>query len=194
MVTPSLVIAAAALFAAQPVPAAAIVAAPTKLAGVAGAASNVNPNVAPNVVPIFAVVPGGLGSPLAAGPKGGPPRLIWTGFQMTDGGSRVFVQTTGEVELELASHKDGVTVTLHNCRVSMRNNSRTLDTRFFATPVQQVVVHQRRHDVQLAIALKGPAQSTPSQQTGPDGSHFWVIDFAPAAKLAAVPEKPVSLK
>jgi hypothetical protein len=176
--TPALVFAAAALFAAQPVPASPVVAAP----------------VAPIATPIFAVVPGGVGSPLAAGPKGGPPRLIWTGFQMTDGGSRVFVQTTGEVQLELANHKDSVTVTLHNCRIHMRNNSRTLDTRFFATPVQQIVVHQRRRDIQLAIALKGSAQPTPSQQTGPDGSHFWVIDFAPPAKLAAAPAKSVSLK
>src|SRR5438045_3025617 len=80
--------------------------------------------------PVFAVVPGGGASPLAPGPRSGPPRVVWTGFQVTERGSRVFVQTTGSVELEIAAGdgKGGVTVTLRNCRIHMRNNSRTLDT------------------------------------------------------------------
>jgi len=87
--------------------------------------------------PVLALVPGGGASPLAPGPKSGPPRVVWTGFQVTDQGSRVFVQTTGSVELELDSGtgKAGVTVTLRNSPVHMRNHSRTLDTPFFATPV-----------------------------------------------------------
>jgi hypothetical protein len=145
--------------------------------------------------PVFAVVPGGAGSPLAAGPKGGPPRLVWTGFQVTDAGSRVFVQTTGPIEIEVvASDKAELTVTLRNCRIHMRNNSRTLDTRFFASPVQQIAVHQRRRDVRLDIALKEPVQATTHQQPGPDGTQFWVIDFALADKVAAAPQKSGSLK
>ena len=147
--------------------------------------------------PVFAVVPGGAASPLAAGPKGGPPRLVWTGFQVTHEGSRVFVQTTGQVELEVGggTGKAGVTVTLRNCRIHMRNNSRTLDTRFFASPVQQIAVHQRHRDVQLDIALRQPAKPTPHQEDGPDGTHFWVIDFSPVeAVVTATPEKPGSLK
>ena len=152
-----------------------------------------------SVRPVFSVVPGGGGSPLGAGPKGGAPRLVWTGFQVTDEGSRVFVQTTAEVELQVVTGKGGLTVTLHNCRIHMRNNSRTLDTRFFASPVQQVSVHQRHRDVELDIALKGPAQATQRQQAGPDGTHFWVIDFAAPEKVAApvavpAPAKSVSLK
>jgi hypothetical protein len=147
--------------------------------------------------PVFAVVPGGAGSPLAAGPKGGPPRVVWTGFQVTDQGSRVFVQTTGAVALELTGGegKAGVTVTLHNCRIHMRNNSRTLDTRFFTSPVEQIAVHQRRRDVQLDIALRQPAKPTPRQEEGPAGTHFWVIDFAaPETVVTATPQKPGSLK
>jgi hypothetical protein len=152
-----------------------------------------------SVRPVFSVVPGGSGSPLAAGPKGGAPRLVWTGFQVTDEGSRVFVQTTAEVELEVVTGKGGVTVTLHNCRIHMRNNSRTLDTRFFTSPVQQVSVHQRHRDVKLDIALKGPAQPTQRQEAGPDGTHFWVIDFAASEKAVApapapAPTKSISLK
>ena len=86
--------------------------------------------------PVFSVVPGGSGSPLGAAPRGGTPQLVWTGFQVTEEGSRVFVQTTAEVELKVVPAKGGVTLTLHNCRVHMRNNSRTLDTRFFVTPIR----------------------------------------------------------
>jgi hypothetical protein len=107
--------------------------------------------------------------------------LVWTGFQVIDGGSRVFVQTSADVALDLVTTKDGLVATLRNCRIHMRNNSRTLDTRFFATPVKQVSVRQRRKDVQLDIALKQPAPATSHKQTGPNGSQFWVIDFATAA-------------
>ena len=63
-----------------------------------------------------------------------------------------------------------MTVTLHNCRIHMRNNSRTLDTRYFNTPIEQVVVHQRRKDVQLEIALRQPAKPTPREEQGRDGN------------------------
>jgi hypothetical protein len=135
--------------------------------------------------PLFSVVPGGTGSPLSTAPRRGTPQLVWTGFQVTDSGSRVFVQTTAEVELKVENAKGGVTVTLHNCRVHMRNNSRMLDTRYFASPVERIAVHQRRRDIQLDIALRAPAQSTPRQEAGPGGTHFWVIDFAPPDKVAA---------
>jgi len=124
-------------------------------------------------------MPGGSGSPLGTAPKRGTPQLVWTGFQVTESGSRVFVQTTAEVELKVEQAKSGVTVTLHNCRIHMRNNSRMLDTRFFASPVARIAVHQRHRDIQLEIALRAPAQSTPRQEAGPGGTHFWVIDFAP---------------
>lgn len=147
--------------------------------------------------PVFAVVPGGSGSPLAAGPKRGPARVVWTGFQVTEQGSRVFVQTTGTVEIEVTggTRQSGVTVTLRNCRIHMRNNSRTLDTRYFNSPIEQIAVHQRRRDVQLEIALRQPAKPTPREEQGPDGTHFWVIDFAAAETVVtATPEKPGSLK
>jgi hypothetical protein len=142
---------------------------------------------APAAPPVFAVVPGGSGSPLGAAPTHGRPRLVWTGFQMVEGGSRVFVQTTAEVELKVGPGKGGVTLTLHNCRVHLRNNSRTLDTRYFASPVQQIAVHQRRRDIELDVALRAAVQSIARREEGPGGTHFWVIDFTPAGEEAAAP-------
>lgn len=128
----------------------------------------------------FSVTPGGAGTPLAALPKGRTPQLVWTGFQVTGSGSRVFVQITHDVQLDVQTVKGGLTVTLRNCRIHARNNSRTLDTRFFATPVKQVEVHQRKRGVELDIALKEPAAATPRKESGPGGSQFWVLDFAPS--------------
>ena len=143
------------------------------------------PALAEKAAPVFSVVPGGSSSPLSAVPRRGKPQLVWTGFQVTESGSRVFVQTTAEVELKVENAKGGVTVTLHNCRVHMRTNSRMLDTRYFASPVERIAVRQRRRDIQLDIALRAPAQSTPRQEAGPGGTHFWVIDFAPTEKVAS---------
>jgi hypothetical protein len=134
----------------------------------------------------FSVTPGGAGSPLASWPKGKTPQLVWTGFQVTASGSRVFVQLTHDVDLDVQPIKGGLAVTLHRCRIHMRNNSRTLDTRFFASPVTTVSVHQRKGGVELDIALKEPSAATPRKESGPGGSQFWVLDFAPsdAAKPA----------
>jgi hypothetical protein len=129
--------------------------------------------------------------PLASWPKGGAPRLIWTGFQVTERGSRVFVQVTRDVQLDVQSVKGGLAVTLRSCRIHMRNNSRTLDTRFFESPVREVSVHQRRNGVELDIALKEPASATPRKEAGPGGSQFWVLwvlDFAPTAAARPAPK------
>ena len=118
------------------------------------------------------------GSPMSW-PKGtgGGPRLIWTGFQMTAGGSRLYLQTTADVELAVRPGKGGLTITLQNCRIHMRNAARPLDTSFFRTPVKMVSVHQRKKDIEVAVALREAADSTPRKQAGPNGSQFWILDF-----------------
>jgi hypothetical protein len=137
------------------------------------------------------VVPGGEArNPLPRAGKA-PPHLIWSGFQSGDNGSRVFFQTNGPVTFALgkpgAAHggKPGtVSIFLRNCRIHLRNNSRHLDTRFFATPVEGVTAVQRRKDVELLISLKQPASPTPRTEPGPDGTQFLVLDFPPGQPLA----------
>ena len=46
-------------------------------------------------------------------------------------------------------------------------------------------MRQHRRDIELNIALREPAQSTPRREDGPAGTHFWVVDFAPPVKSAA---------
>ena len=131
------------------------------------------------------VVPGSAGkNPLPAAPKSGP-HLVWTGFQMTATGSRVFLQTTQPVQFDLnegAAKKSGrstLGVLLRGCRIHMANNRRKIDTRFFATPVSGVSARQRGRDVEVHIALRELADAVPHSEPGPDGSQFVVLDFPP---------------
>jgi hypothetical protein len=119
-------------------------------------------------------------------PKSGPARLVWTGFQMHGEASRVYLQATGDVEVSVAPSKDGLTVTVHNCRMHVRNGRRPLDTRFFRTPVKSVTLSQRKKDVALLIGLAEPVGDVvPHKEAGPNGSQFWVLDFPPAKAIVA---------
>jgi hypothetical protein len=131
------------------------------------------------------VVPGTAGrNPLPAIPKGGS-FLVWTGFQMTPTGSRVFLQTTTSVPFNLdegrasKSGKSTLTVRLPDCRIFMANNRRKIDTRFFATPVAGISARQKGHEVEVRISLREVAVGVPHTEAGPDGTQFVVIDFPP---------------
>lgn len=142
------------------------------------------------------VVPGPNGHNPLPRAKKTPPRLIWSGFQAGDKGSKVFFQTNQPVTFELGSPSAGdgksMTVFLRNCRIHLRNNRRRLDTSYFATPVEGVTVVQRRKDVELRIALKEPASATPRSEPGPDGSQFVVLEFPPG-KAKGEPGAPASV-
>ena len=131
------------------------------------------------------VVPGPTGrNPLPSPPKSGP-HLVWTGFQMTATGSRVFLQTTQSVQFDIdegavkKSGKSTVGVLLRGCRIFMANNRRKIDTRFFATPVSGVSARQRGRDVEVKVALREQANAVPHSEPGPDGTQFVVLDFPP---------------
>ncbi len=131
------------------------------------------------------VVPGPSGkNPLPAAPKGGP-YLVWTGFQMTATGSRVFLQTTRPVQFDLnegAAKKSGkstLAVLLRGSRIHMANNRRKIDTRFFATPVAGISARQRGRDVEVRLALRELVAAVPHSEAGPDGTQFVVLDFPP---------------
>jgi hypothetical protein len=111
--------------------------------------------------------------------------LIWTGFQLTATGSRVFLQTTEPVQFEVKEGhgakggKSLVVVVLRKCRIHMANNRRKIDTRFFATPVSGLSARQRRGDVEVHLALREAASVTPRSEAGPGGTQFLVMDFPP---------------
>ena len=139
------------------------------------------------------VAPGaGTKNPLPQAPDGGP-YLVWTGFQMTAGGSRVFLQTTRSVMFDVKhggsgkASKSMLEVLLHGCRIHMANNQRKIDTRYFATPVFFVSARQKGKDVEVRIGLRERVSVTPREEAGPDGTQFLVVDFPPGT---AEPEPP----
>jgi hypothetical protein len=132
-----------------------------------------------------------VGTPMAW-PKTGPTRVVWTGFQMHGGGSRVYLQATNDVEVSVAASKEGLTVTVHDCRLHVRNGGRPMDTRFFQTPVKSVSLRQQKKDVAVLIALKEPVDVVPRKESGPNGSQFWVLDFPSGKSLLADGPRPTS--
>jgi len=111
-------------------------------------------------------------------PKGTGPQLVWTGFQKSDSGPLVFLQTSTATPFEMgeASGKR-VSVFLRNCRIHLDNNSRRLETRFFGTNVLSVQARQRKKDVEIIVTLKAPSVPTPRTDAGPDGSQYVVLAF-----------------
>jgi hypothetical protein len=123
-------------------------------------------------------------NPLPHLPKTGT-YLVWTGFQMTPTGSRVFLQTTEAVQFAVDEGRPGkkgksiLSVRLPGCRIFMANNRRRIDTRYFATPVAGVSARQKGRDVEVRIALREVASAVPHTEAGPDGTQFVVLDFPP---------------
>ena len=72
----------------------------------------------------------------------------------------------------------------------MKNNARRIDTRFFASPVEQVSARQRRKDVELMVTLEGAAAPTTRTEPGPDGTHFLVLSFPPGRAQAPAAARP----
>ncbi len=111
-------------------------------------------------------------------PKGTAPQLVWTGFQKSENGPLVFLQTSTPTPFEMgvASGKR-ISVFLRNCRIHLDNNSRRLETRFFGTNVLSVQARQRKKDVEIIVTLKAPSLPTPRTDAGPDGSQYVVLAF-----------------
>lgn len=142
------------------------------------------------------VVPGPAAkNPLPAAPKAGS-HLVWTGFQMTPTGSRVFLQTTSAVQFDVEEGRAGkggkstLAVRLDGCRIHMANNRRKIDTRYFATPVVGLSARQKGRNVEVRIALRETASAVSHVEPGPEGTQFVVLDFPPGK---AAPE-PTALQ
>lgn len=147
----------------------------------------------------YAGVPGPEGRNPLPRPKSDPSRLVWTGFKMAGDRSELFLQTTRPITFDLVEGAAGqpprLSVFLRNCRIHLKNNARRIDTRFFASPVEEVSARQRRKDVELMVTLEGGATPTTRTEPGPDGTHFLVLSFPPGraqAPSAAVIDERVA--
>lgn len=136
------------------------------------------------------VRPGKVPLPPHPPKPGGPPQLTWSGFMLTESGSRVFLQLTQEVPYTVAHSAREIVVTLKGCRIHRRNNARPVSTRFFATPVAKVQARRHGQDTRVVIGLRQPVQTQPRVEAGEGGYQFLMLDF-PRAEEPAPASQPL---
>jgi hypothetical protein len=117
----------------------------------------------------------------------GVPYLTWSGFMMTDHGSRVFLQFTQPVQYTVTDGVKEVVVTVKGARIHKRNNGRMVNTRYFATPVAKVQARQHGKDVRVSILLRKAAKAEHKLEAGEQGYQFLMLDFPPGEAPASQP-------
>ncbi len=91
-------------------------------------------------------------------PVGGPVRMTWPGFQVSEGVPRVFIELTGPIDWSVAESRGQLVYTLKQVVVPLRNNRRPLNVAEFQTAVTHVAVRPQGHNVQLVIRLRERAR------------------------------------
>ena len=106
-----------------------------------------------------------------------PAVMTWTGFERAPEGSRVFFQLSADVAHEVTT--DGLTlrIRMRNTRVDVRNNLRSLDLRYFETPVRTVEVRRRGRDTVATLVLEREAVPQVQIVDGKAGYKLLVVQF-----------------
>lgn len=112
--------------------------------------------------------------------------VTWPGFiSLPDGGSRIFLQTTGAISYKRADEKSKIVITIDNASVFLNNNRNSLETSHFNTPVNRVYLKsQKKKKLLLIIELRAQAEALVSQSIDPDGFSYLFVDF-PAGQYPA---------
>ena len=139
------------------------------------------------------VVPGAATPPPAAVRVGkGSATITWPGFQMrADGSSRVFVQSSAQLEPELKSSEGKILVHLPGARVAAETNRLPLETRFFNTPVTKVSLSLDRSGATLVLDMRAAVTPQISSERGSTGYYFTFIDLPKGNYVTAAPKAPV---
>lgn len=116
-----------------------------------------------------------------------PASLTWTGFERVGDASRVFIEVSADVATKLDIRGSVITVRLTNTKINVRNNARSLDLRYFRTPVRSVKVSKKGKDAIATIVMRRAAAPTLSWIAGKSGYRLLVIDFAGGTVDEAAP-------
>ncbi|MBN2530937.1 MAG: hypothetical protein JXR76_31410 [Deltaproteobacteria bacterium] len=104
--------------------------------------------------------------------------ITWPGFMMTDdGGSRVFLQTTGPLKYKTKTQKKKIVLTFKKTRIHLSNNRNPLVTSHFNTPVSRINLKRRGKNSELILNLKTESTPNISQMTDADGYNYLFVDF-----------------
>jgi hypothetical protein len=139
------------------------------------------------------VIPGANNPPAVKVPPGGEKlQVTWPGFQMLpNGGSRIFVQLTSEVDVDAKMLTKRMVITLKNAEIAGRTNQFPLLTRFFNTPVRQATLVQKGKDTLLVLRLRTDTMPVVSKEGAKDGYHFVYVDF-PRGEYLTAEEEPAA--
>jgi len=144
------------------------------------------------------VTPGTSGSPPRAEAARRTKRHIvvtWPGFQARpDGASRFFLQSTAPLVTEVLNEPGKFVLLLSDSAVHLENTRRSLDTRFFNTPVNWARIERRRtgrrrHDLALVLDMRGDITPVVTTEQGPDGYSYVFFEF-PSGNFAPPPPPP----
>ena len=111
--------------------------------------------------------------------KSGPPRLIWTGFQVKDGVPTLFVELTTQVPYRVVETADGVSLHLDGAKAPLRNNVRPLRLGFFDTAITDVTPKQQGKTLVLDVKRRGQGVLPHRErwQAGPGGYQLLLVEF-----------------
>lgn len=106
--------------------------------------------------------------------------VVWPGFFIrSDGGSRVFLQTTVSVEYRLIDKGDKLSLELKDAHIFLSNNRNPLVTTHFNTPLMRAYLKEGKGGTELILELKIKQTPTITQSVDDDGYHYMFIDFPP---------------
>ncbi len=130
--------------------------------------------------PYKGVVPGRPQVPPHVHADAGTHLCTWPGFQLLPGGgSRFFLLLNQPVQVAAERRGARFVVTLPGVRISHRNNLRSLETRFFGTPVVRARVRRwGRKGLRFVLDLR-PGAPNPVVRTepGPGGGSYVFVEF-----------------
>jgi hypothetical protein len=104
--------------------------------------------------------------------------LTWTGFERGETSSRVFFQLSASVEPEISVEGLRVFIKFPRTSVATRNNQRSLITKFFKTPVNEVTISRSGKDMIAVLDLRWEATPTWRVETGSNGYRVLVFEFS----------------
>ncbi len=133
--------------------------------------------------PYKGVVPGRPQVPPHVHAGAGAHTCSWPGFQvLPDGRTRFFLLLSQPVPVRSSRSGDRFVLELPGVRVSHRNNLRSLETRFFPTPVVRAKLRrQGRKGLRFVLELKpGTADPIVRSEPAPGGYTYVFVEFPPA--------------
>jgi hypothetical protein len=113
-------------------------------------------------------------------PRPGAPVATFPGFRLLpSGGSRIYVELTKNVNVDLRKTNGAIVYTLHGAQVLSRNNKNALITTHFATPVARARLVPAGLDLDLIIDLRKAVDATHHVVAADNGTVRLEIDFPP---------------